>query len=126
VELTYNCIENLGKSGESFKEKYLDGHPEEPYEKIVIVSEVFPEYGLDKTASYVKRVEKINGVKVINIEHLYDTIQSLKANGAEKAILEIDGKLQLPLDLKDSERLDSEVKAKYGILYSKTPGGFYK
>jgi len=126
VELTYNCIENLGKSGESFKEKYLEDHPEEPHQKIVIVSEIFPEYELDKSVSYVKRVEKINGVKVINIAHLYDTIQSLKAKGEEKALLEIDGKLQLPLDLKDAERLDSEVRAKYGILYSKTPGGFYK
>ena len=126
VELTYNCIQNLGKSGTGFRKKYLSSYPEKAYQKIVIISEIFPEYGLEKTGSYKKRVEKINGKEVLNIEHLLDEIQSLKRQGAKKALLEIAGKLQLPIDFSEAEKLDAEIKNKYGILYMKTPGGFSK
>jgi hypothetical protein len=126
VELTYNCIQNLGKSGVGFRKKYLSSYPEKAYQKIVIISEIFPEYGLVKTRSYRKRIEKINGKEVLNIQHLYDEIQNLKRKGAKKALLEIAGKLQLPIDFNEAEKLDAEIKNKYGILYMKTPGGFSK
>ena len=34
VELTLNCIDNLGKSGETFRAKYVDRFPKRPYQKI--------------------------------------------------------------------------------------------
>jgi len=126
VELTFNCITNLGKSGDTFKEKYLDEFPERPYEKIVIISEIFPEYGITKTEPYLKRVERINGEKVLNIEHLYATIQAEKQQGKKKTLLEISRNLRLPLDLEQADELDRQVKSKYGILYMKTEGGFKK
>jgi len=126
VELTQNCISNLGKSGDTFREKYLSEVPERPYQKIVIISEVFPEYGIIKTDPFLKRVERINGEEVLNIEQLYATIQSLKQQGKKKALLEISRNLRLPLDLEQADELDRQVKAKYGILYMKTEGDFKK
>ena len=79
-----------------------------------------------KTSSYRKRVEEINGKEVLNIQHLYDEIQNLKRKGAKKALLEIAGKLQLPIDFTEAEKLDTEIKNKYAILYMKSPGGFRK
>ena len=55
-----------------------------PYQKIVIISEIFPEYGLAETSVYLRRVEKINDEEVLNIGHLYDTIQTLKKKGKKK------------------------------------------
>lgn len=124
VELTFNCIDNLGKSGDTFRAKYLGSYPEKPFQKIVIISEVFPEYGLVKTSSYLKRVEKIDDQEVLNIQQLYDTIQNAKAQGKKKALLIISKSIQLPLDLEGAETLDAEIQRKYGIHYMKTPGGF--
>jgi S1-C subfamily serine protease len=126
VELTYNCIENLGKSGESFREKYLDEYPKRPYEKVVVVSEIFPEYGLVETTPYLVRVEKINGEKVLNLEHLYETVLRLKNQGAKKALLELHKNIRLPLDIAHAEKMDRELQDKYGVLYMKTSGGFRK
>jgi S1-C subfamily serine protease len=126
VELTYNCIKNLGRSGRSFEEKYLGEFPQKPYQKIVIISEIFPEYGLVETSPYLRRVEKINDTEVLNIEHLYETIQDLRKKGEKKALLRLPGNIQLPLDLDKADALDREIKEKYGILYMKTPGGFLK
>jgi hypothetical protein len=126
VELTYNCIKNLGRSGRSYREKYLGEFPMKPYQKIVIISEIFPEYGLAETSVYLRRVEKINDEEVLNIAHLYDTIQKLKKKGEKKVLLQLPGNIQLPLDLKNADALDREIKKKYGILYMKTAGGFFK
>ncbi len=126
VELTYNCIKNLGRSGGSYREKYLKEFPERPYQKIVIISEIFPEYGLVEISPYLKRVEKINGEEVLNIEHFFDAIQALKKSGKRKALLELPGNIQLPLDLEKAEELDREIKRKYGILYMQTAGGFLR
>jgi S1-C subfamily serine protease len=124
VELTYNCIKNLGRSGRSYREKYLKEFPERPYQKIVIISEIFPEYGLVEISPYLRRVNKINGEEVLNIGELFNTIQALKEKGREKALLELPGNIQLPLDLDKADELDGEIKRKYGILYMKTAGGF--
>ncbi|MFH0823861.1 MAG: trypsin-like peptidase domain-containing protein [Pseudomonadota bacterium] len=124
VELTQNCITNLGKSGTPFQERYGSEFPKKAYQKIVVISEIFPEYGLVKTDQYLKRVEKINGEEVLNISHLYDIIESLKRKGEKKALLEIEGNLRLPLDLGGAEGLDKKIKDQYGILYMRTPGEF--
>jgi S1-C subfamily serine protease len=124
VELTLNCIDNLGKSGVEFQERYASEYPDKPYEKVVIISEIFPEYGLVDIAPFLKRVEKIDGQPVLNIEQLYDTIQSLKQKGHKKAMLEIKGRIRLPLDLRGASPLDAQIKDKYGILYMKSPEGF--
>jgi S1-C subfamily serine protease len=126
VELTQNCIDNLGKSGEEFQARYLKEYPEAPYQKIVIVSEIFPEYGLVDTSSYLQRVEEIDGDKVLNLQQLYDKIQSLKKQGKGRALIGLHQRLQLPLDLNRSGALDREIQSKYGILYMKTENGFYK
>ncbi len=125
VELTLNCIENLGKSGDNFRARYADILPKEPYQKIVIISEIFPEYGLVDTTPYLERVKKINGEEVRNIEELYEKIQSLIKKGKEKAILELHQDIMLPLDLTRAAELDKKIQNKYGILYMKTPGGFH-
>ena len=124
VELTLNCIENLGKSGETFRAKYEDQLPKRPYQKIVIISEIFPEYGLVDTGPYLERVEKIDQEEVLNIEHLYHKIQASIKEGKKKALLELTRNIQLPLDLDRSDDLDREIQHKYGILYMKTPGSF--
>jgi hypothetical protein len=92
----------------------------------VIISEIFPEYGLVDTSSYLDRVEKINGKSVLNLEDLYDTIQSLIKKGDKKALLELSKEARLSLDLVGANELDRQVQTKYGILYMKTPGGFSK
>ncbi len=124
VELTFNCILNLGKSGVHFRAKYLDEFPRRPYEKIVIISEIFPEYGLMKSDSFLKRVMRINGEDVLNIRHLYEKIQALKEQGANFAMIDLAGNIRLPLDIRRADELDQRIKAKYGILYLQTPGGF--
>jgi S1-C subfamily serine protease len=126
VELTLNCIENLGKSGDIFRAKYQDEFPEQPYQKIVIISEIFPEYGLVDTSTYLKRVTKIDGSPVLNVESLYNCIDSLEKQGRKKAILELEDRIRLPLDLERAPTLDAAIKEKYGILYMKTPGTFSK
>ncbi len=126
MELTLNCIENLGKSGETFRAKYVDEFPKRPYEKIVIISEIFPEYGLVDTNSYLERVEKIDGKKILNLQDLYDSIQQLKKDGQKKAVLELSKEHRLPVDLEHAEDLDRQIQTKYGILYMKTPGEFSK
>ena len=125
VELTRNCVDNLGKSGLQFRERYASEYPDKPYEKVVIISEIFPEYGLVETLPFLKRVEKVDGKPVLNIEQLYHTIHSLKEKGAKKLMLEISGRIRLPLDL-EAAQLDAQIKKKYGILYMKSPDGFRK
>jgi S1-C subfamily serine protease len=124
VELTLNCIENLGESGQKFRARYASDYPDKPYQKIVIISEIFPEYGLIDTAPFLERVEKINEEPVLNIDHLWSTIQSLRQQGKKKAILEIYGRVRLPLDLEDAAELDAQIQKHYGILYLKSPDGF--
>lgn len=124
VELTLNCIENLGKSGEAFRARYQDKFPEDPYQKIVIISEIFPEYGLVDTSSYLKRVTKVDDHSVLNVESLYATIQALSDAGSKKALLELEGHIRLPIDFIRAKELDKKIQEKYGILYMKTPGGF--
>jgi len=124
VELTINCLDNLGKSGDTLRAKYAEEFPNVPHQKVVIISEIFPEYGLVNTASFLNRVEKIDGQDVLHIEQLYDKLQNLVKQGTKKALLEISGHLRLPLDLQDGEKLDALIKDKYGILYMNTPGGF--
>jgi S1-C subfamily serine protease len=124
VELTLNCIENLGKSGDNFRARYGDQLPQQPYQKIVIISEIFPEYGLVDNTPYLERVKKIDGEEIRNIEHLYDKIQSLIKNGKKKALLELHQDIVLPLDLTRADSLDKEIQNNYGILYMKTPTGF--
>lgn len=126
VELTLNCIDNLGKSGIEFRERYASEYPDKPYEKVVIVSEIFPEYGLVDTSPFLKRVEKIDDDPVLNIEQLYHAIKSLKKKGGKKVMLEIKGRTRLPLDLERGDRLDAQIKDKYGILYMMSPEGFKK
>jgi S1-C subfamily serine protease len=126
VELTYNTIKNLGRSGQSYREKYLREFPKEPYQKIVIISEIFPEYELVEPSPYLGRVEKINGTEVLNIDHLYDAIQALKKKGKKKVLLELSGNIQLPLELDKTDALDRDIKRKYGIHYMKTAGGFLR
>ena len=69
---------------------------------------------------------QINDEEVLNIGHLYDTIQTLKKKGEKKVLLQLPGNIQLPLDLEKADELDREIKKKYGILYMKTAGGFLK
>lgn len=126
VELTLNCIENLGKSGDIFRAKYQDEFPDQPYQKIVIISEIFPEYGLVDTSTYLKRVARIDGSPVLNVESLYRCIETLEKQGRKKAILELEDRTQLPLDLDHAAALDAAIKERYGILYMKTPGAFSK
>jgi S1-C subfamily serine protease len=126
VELTLNCIANLGKSGSAFRAKYASEYPEKPFQKIVIISEIFPEYGLVNTSPFLKKIEKINGEEVLSIPDLYEKIQTLKKQGKKKTILETAGRITLPLDLEQADQLDARIKDKYGILYMKTPGGFLK
>ncbi len=125
VELSQNCIDNLGKSGENFGAKYSKEYPELPNQKIVIISEIFPEYGLVDTSSYLQRVEEINGEKILNIRHLFEKIHDLARQGEKTALLKLHTKLQLPLDLTRAQALDKEIQTKYGILYMKTEGGFH-
>jgi len=126
VELTVNCLDNLGKSGDTLRARYAEELPERPNEKIVIISEIFPEYGLVETNQYTQRVEKIDGEKVLNIEQLYNRIDAARRAGKKSVLLEIHGKLQLPLDLEKSDELDKRIQEKYGILYMKTSGGFVR
>ncbi len=126
VELTLNCIANLGKTGGVFQAKYVDRFPKRPYEKIVIISEIFPEYGLVDNSGFLRRVKKINDKEVLNLQSLYDAIESLKARGEKRAILRVGEHTRLPLDLERAAELDARIKDKYGILYMKTPGGFRK
>ncbi|MGB9616784.1 MAG: trypsin-like peptidase domain-containing protein [Desulfomonilaceae bacterium] len=125
VELTLNCIDNLGKSGDAFRAKYADGLPSRPHEKIVIISEVFPEYGLSESAAYLRRVEKINETRVLNAKSLYTELIEHKKRGESRALLTLEGHLVLPLDLQNASTLDAEIQHKYGILYMMTPGGLH-
>lgn len=126
VELTANCIDNMGKSGESFQYRYQNRFPQKPREKIVIISEIFPEYGLTDTAGFLNRVKKVGDVEILNIDHLYNILQERKAAGEKRVLLELAGNMRLPVDLKDSSELDSQIKQKYGILYMNTPNGFFE
>lgn len=124
VELTMNCIENLGQSGETLRARYAERFPERPYQKIVIISEIFPDYGLVDSASFLNRVMKVGDVDVVNIQQLYDTIQGLVAKGEKRVLLKIWPNMTFPIDLTTAAELDGNIKEKYGILYMKTPGGF--
>jgi hypothetical protein len=124
VELTMNCLDNLGKSGDTFRAKYADEYPLKPFQKVVLISEIFPEYGLVDPASYLDRVVKVDGDDVLNIEHLYHKLKEMKEQGKKRALLEIKHDLRIPLDLENSDKIDQEIRDRYGILYMKTPGGF--
>lgn len=126
VELSLNSISDLGKRGYSLKEQYLRQLPEHARQKVVVVMEIFPEYGLADAESYLtKRVEKIDGKDVLNLEHLFNVLETLKANGSDKALVALSHNVQLPIDLETAQALDDAVKQKYGILYMQTPGGFF-
>ncbi len=125
VELTQNCITNLGKSGARLGAKYSKEYPALPNQKIVVISEIFPEYGLVDTSRYLQRVEEINGEKILNIKDLYQKIHDLVKQGKKTALLKLHTKLQLPLDLNRAHVLDKDLQTKYGILYMKTEGGFH-
>ena len=122
--MTMNCIENLGQSGETLRARYAERFPERPYQKIVIISEIFPDYGLVDSASFLNRVMKVGDVDVVNIQQLYDTIQGLVAKGEKRVLLKIWPNMTFPIDLTTAAELDGNIKEKYGILYMKTPGGF--
>ncbi len=124
VELTLNCIDNLGKSGDAFRAKYADGLPSRPNEKIVIISEIFPEYGLSESAGYLRRVERINDTRVLNAQSLYAELMEHKQRGETRVLLTLEGHLVLPLDLQNASNLDAEIQQKYGILHMMTPEGF--
>ena len=124
VELTLNCIENLGQSGDTFKARYAESFPEYPYQKIVIISEIFPDYGLIDSTGFMNRVMRVGDQGVINIQQLYETFEDLKAKGQKRVLLKIWPDLTLPIDLSGARELDAHIKEKYGILYMKTPGGF--
>ena len=72
----------------------------------------------------LERVKKIDGEDVLNIEQLYNKIQSLIKEGKKRVLLELHRNILLPLDLTRADALDREIQKKYGILYMKTPGGF--
>ncbi|MGC8658590.1 MAG: trypsin-like peptidase domain-containing protein [Desulfomonilaceae bacterium] len=124
VELSMNCIENLGQSGETLRARYAERFPEKPYQKIVIISEIFPDYGLVDSGGFLNRVLKVGDVDIINIQHLYDTLQTLIIKGEKRVLLKIWPNMTLPLDLANASDLDHAIKEKYGILYMRTPGGF--
>lgn len=125
VELTSNAARDLGKHGYSLREQYFKKLPEEPYQKIVIIIEIFPEYGLLDTGSYLmRRVEKINGIDVLNIKQLSDAIHSLIKKGEKNALIALSKNVQLPINLETASDLDRVIQEKYGILYMQTPGGF--
>jgi hypothetical protein len=124
VELTMNCIENLGQSGDTFKARYAESFPEYPYQKIVIISEIFPDYGLIDSTGFMNRVMRVGDQGVVNIQQLYETFEDLKSKGQKRVLLKIWPDLTLPIDLSGAVELDAHIKEKYGILYMKTPGGF--
>jgi S1-C subfamily serine protease len=125
VELSSNAIATLGKAGTTLREQYLTGLPKRPYEKIVIIAEIFPEYELVDTGPFVmERAEMLNDIEILNIKDLNDMLESLKAQGKKKALIHIGKNRQLPLDLHGAEELDKKIQQNYGILYMKTPGGF--
>ena len=124
MELTMNCIKNLGQSGDTLRARYAERFPERPYQKIVIISEIFPDYGLVDSSSFLNRVMKVGDVDVVNIQQFYDTIQDLVAKGEKRVLLKIWPNMTFPLDLTTAEELDGNIEEKYGILYMKTPGGF--
>jgi len=125
VELTVNCINELGKAGRSLRNRYVDEFPEKAHQKVVIISELFPEYGLVKTEPYLRqRVEKINGEEVLNIGELFSAIEALKHRGVKRAILGLSKNVQFPLDLEHADQLDREIQSKYGILNMRAPGEF--
>lgn len=124
VELSMNCIENLGQSGETLRARYAERFPERPYQKIVIISEIFPDYGLVDSGGFLNRVLKVGDVDIINIQHLYDTLQTLLAKGEKRVLIKIWPNMTFPLDLANASDLDHAIKEKYGILYMRTPGGF--
>ena len=84
VELTMNCIENLGQSGDTFKARYAESFPEYPYQKIVIISEIFPDYGLIDSTGFMNRVMRVGDQGVVNIQQLYETFEDLKAKGQKQ------------------------------------------
>ncbi|MEW6351884.1 MAG: trypsin-like peptidase domain-containing protein [Thermodesulfobacteriota bacterium] len=126
VELTDNAISDMGKPGQSLREKYLDEYPEKPDQKIVVVAEIFPEYGLLSAEDFRRRVEKIEDVEILNIAHLYRVIEQFRKEGKKKALLGLSSHHRLPLDIEGAARLDETIQKKYGILYMKTPGEFHK
>ncbi len=124
VELTSNAISEMDKAGEVFRSKYSNIFPERPYEKVVIISEIFPDYGLTDTGSYTKRVIKLDDEPILNVPQLYEAIHERIAQGHTKAILTTSDMTKLPLDLKNAATMDEGIKQKYGILNMKTPGKF--
>ena len=62
--------------------------------------EIFPEYKLTDAGSYLtKRVEKVDGQEVLNLEYLYNAFQASKAKGSNEALVAISHNVQLPINL---------------------------
>ena len=116
----------MGKSGEPFQYKYQNEFPKKPGEKIVIISEIFPEYGLTETSGFLNRVLKVGDQEILNIEGLHTSLEEKRRNGEKRVLLELAGNMRLPLDLQSAQELDAQIKNKYGILYMKTPDGFFQ
>ena len=92
----------------------------------MIITEIFPDYGLLDGEDLHIRVKTIDGKEVLNLQNLWDIIQTFEEQGKKKALLGLSSHHQLPLDLEGAAEVDAKLKEKYGILYMKTPGGFHK
>jgi S1-C subfamily serine protease len=128
IELTQDSIRGLARSGINawpLKLMYGEAFPERPDQKIVIVVEIFPEYGLVDTEPYLaKRVETLEGEKILNIQDFVKKIQWLRQRGKKRVLLGLSDQLRLPLDLNRASEIDEKIKLNYGILHTITPGGF--
>jgi hypothetical protein len=128
LELNHDCIRDLAYSARDrlpLLMQYLKAFPERPFQRIVVVLEIFPEYGLVETEPYLARpVEKVDGKGILNIQDFFDRIQSLRRMGKKKVLLEISQNKKLALDLEKAEELDGKIMKKYGILHMVTPEGF--
>jgi hypothetical protein len=128
IELTQDSIRGLAHSGINawpLKLMYGETFPERPDQKIVIVVEIFPEYGLVDTEPYLaKRVETLEGEKILNIQDFVKKIQRLRQSGKKRVLLGLSDQLRLPLDLNRASEIDEKIKLNYGILHTITPGGF--
>lgn len=128
VELTQDCLENMacsGLDGFSLNMRYLEAFPKRPYQKIVVILEIFPEYGLIERESYLAgRVDKVDGEDVLNILDLVNRIAAIKKSGKKTVLLDIADNARLALDLEQADELDRQIMENYGILHLQTPKGF--
>lgn len=127
VELTQDCLRRMAYSGldELPLLRYAEALPERPYQKIVIILEIFPEYGLIHRESHLaKRIKKVSGEEILNIRDLIDSIQVMKKSGKRTVLLEMSDNTLLALDLERADAIDRQLMEKYGILHLKTPNDF--